>query len=493
MNLLEGLKTAIMLRKSRTDIDEERKAKERGENYDTLKRHRKELLSFARRNKLDIVDIYEEVASGDKIADRPQMQLMLERVKNGSYDAVLVVAYDRLGRGDKMDQGYMERIFKETYTIIITPKEVIDLNSEKGEMTADIEGFIARMEYRRIRTRLNDGKIRATKEGKDIGGNVAYGYIKDRDMRLQVVPDEAKIVQYIYQRCYEGVSCIGIEKELAELGVLHRNGNRFGKHTIRAIIVNPKYKGYQHFGDKKNKKILVPNSHEAIISDELWHNANEQMKKRNPPNSKSAPITNPLCSILVCSSCDKVMTRRHTKVKGVDYAYFYCKEIFCKKNAGVKDYELINAILDQIRNTLSKIEIEHAVDTNTSNLPILQAQLSELNKKIETYSKRKNRIHLLYEEEEYTKDMFMERKALVEEEEQETLAQIEHIKNQIQAETNMQENVSSLAPAIRNTLELFQQCTPEQKNRLLRSFIKEIRYTRPTKYDEFTIEIFYHE
>lgn len=493
MNLLEGLKTAIMLRKSRTDIEEERKARERGETYDTLKRHRKELLSFARRNKLDIVDIYEEVVSGDKIADRPQMQLMLERVKNNEYDAVLVVAYDRLGRGDKMDQGYMERIFKESYTIIITPKEIIDLNSEKGEMTADIEGFIARMEYRRIRTRLNDGKIRATKEGRDIGGNVAYGYAKDKEKKLEIVPEEAKIVQWMYERCVEGVSCMRMEIELAGMGVLHRNGSRFKKDTIRTIIKNPKYKGYQHFGDKKNKKILVPNSHEPIVSDELWELANKKISERNPPNNKNAPMSNPLSSILACSKCNRIMTRRHTSVKGIEYCYFYCKEEYCKKNAGVKEHELIQAILNYITDTLHSIEVEYIPDESNSNLPVLQNQLSELNKKLQTYTKRRNRIHVFYEDGEYSKEMFMERKAAVDEEEKETLAKIEHIKEQIQNETNMQENISSLAPAIRNTLELFHQCNPEQKNRLLRSFIKEIRYTRPTKQDEFTIEIFYHE
>ena len=105
MSYLWGLVVAIYLRKSRSDIEDEKKALASGEVYDTLQRHRKELLTFARKNKLKIVDIFEEVVSGDTIEARPEVQSLLENAKDGKYDGVLVVAYDRLGRGDKMDQG----------------------------------------------------------------------------------------------------------------------------------------------------------------------------------------------------------------------------------------------------------------------------------------------------------------------------------------------------------------------------------------------------
>lgn len=176
MSYLWGLVVAIYLRKSRSDIEDEKKALARGEVYDTLQRHRKELLTFARKNKLKIVDIFEEVVSGDTIDARPEVQTLLENAKNGKYDGVLVIAYDRLGRGDKMDQGLIERTFKESDTLIITPKTTIDLNDEQGEMQADFEGFLSRMEYRKIKGRLRDGKIRAINEGRNISAAAPIGF-----------------------------------------------------------------------------------------------------------------------------------------------------------------------------------------------------------------------------------------------------------------------------------------------------------------------------
>lgn len=65
----------------------------------------------------------------------------MKNAKSGKYDGVLVVTYDRLGRWDKMAQGLIEKTFKESDTLIITPKTTIDLNDEQGEMQADFEGF----------------------------------------------------------------------------------------------------------------------------------------------------------------------------------------------------------------------------------------------------------------------------------------------------------------------------------------------------------------
>ena len=107
---LKGLKVCVYLRKSRTDLEEEARAALKGEKYDTLERHRVELLRFAKDNELIIVDIFEEVMSGSTIEHRQQIQNVLANVKQNKYDAVLCIAQDRLSRGDKEDQGKIENI-----------------------------------------------------------------------------------------------------------------------------------------------------------------------------------------------------------------------------------------------------------------------------------------------------------------------------------------------------------------------------------------------
>ena len=62
------MKTAIYLRKSRADEEAERKGE-----YETLSRHRSTLLKVAKDKNLDIVEIKEELVSGESISYRPKM------------------------------------------------------------------------------------------------------------------------------------------------------------------------------------------------------------------------------------------------------------------------------------------------------------------------------------------------------------------------------------------------------------------------------------
>ena len=55
-------------------------------------------------------------------------------------------------------------------------------------MQADFEGFLSRMEYRKIKGRLRDGKIRAINEGRNISSAAPIGFYVDSDQKLAIDP-----------------------------------------------------------------------------------------------------------------------------------------------------------------------------------------------------------------------------------------------------------------------------------------------------------------
>ena len=116
------MNVAIYLRKSREEIDETRE--------ETLKRHENILFDYCSRNNLNIVKTYREIVSGESIEKRPQMQLLLDDVKNKLYDGVVVVELERLSRGNQIDQAEILEIFKKSKTKIYTLNKVYDLSSE---------------------------------------------------------------------------------------------------------------------------------------------------------------------------------------------------------------------------------------------------------------------------------------------------------------------------------------------------------------------------
>jgi site-specific DNA recombinase len=84
---------------------------------------------------------------------------LLNEVESGAYDAVLVMDIDWLGYGDKVDQGLIERAFRESGTKIITPRNVYDPNDERDEEYMEFESFMARRELKLINRRLQRGRV----------------------------------------------------------------------------------------------------------------------------------------------------------------------------------------------------------------------------------------------------------------------------------------------------------------------------------------------
>ena len=155
----------LYLRKSRIDLE----AEANGQG-DTLARHRADLLKLARKRGLNITGCYEEVRSGESIAERPEMQRLLNDVEAGRWTGVLVMEVERLARGNTTDQGVVADTFKYSDTKIVTPNKVYDPGDEFDEEYFEFGLFMSRREYKTINRRLQRGRRASLSEGKYIAG-----------------------------------------------------------------------------------------------------------------------------------------------------------------------------------------------------------------------------------------------------------------------------------------------------------------------------------
>ncbi len=158
---------AQYLRKSR--------AEEGMELEEVLAKHRRALAELAEKQHIVIADTYEEIVSGESIALRPQMLLLLDAVEQGRYAGVLCMDIDRLGRGGMRDQGLILDTFRTSGTLIITPDKTYDLNDDSDEQMTEFKAFFARQEYKMIRKRMRRGVV-ATLEGGGYISNPPFGY-----------------------------------------------------------------------------------------------------------------------------------------------------------------------------------------------------------------------------------------------------------------------------------------------------------------------------
>ena len=198
----------IYLRKSRKDEDLEK------EYGDTLIRHRKVLLSLAKRMNLTITEIFEEVVSGESLASRPEIQRMLSEIERGGCDGVLVMEVERLARGDTVDQGIISRTFSVTGTKIITPTKTYDPENEFDQEYFEFGLFMSRREYKTLQRRQQAGRIASVKEGKFVCSTAPYGYrkVKIKDGKGYTLEPEAPacdVVKTIFD-LYCGTGTIGL-------------------------------------------------------------------------------------------------------------------------------------------------------------------------------------------------------------------------------------------------------------------------------------------
>lgn len=403
----EELDVFIYLRKSRKDLEEEKKALEHGQHYDTLERHRTQLLELAHKEHHNIIDIFEEVVSGEYISERPIMQKLLREVETGIADAVLVMDLDRLGRGDMVDQGTIYRVFRYSETFIITPTEIIDPNDENQELTFSIKSLIAREELKTIVKRMQRGRRASAKEGKSISRVPPYGYLRDNNLKLYPDPEKSWVIPRIFELMANGMGRQAIAQELDRLGISPPEGEYWNPSTISSIVKNEVYLGHIIWGKiryiKQNGKYIrkkVPKerwqrhdyAHPPLVSEELFQKANMAHSKRwRPPTIKTKKLSNPLAGILLCGLCGHSMLYQPRKDR--PNPQVRCVQPSCKgiqKGASLVLVE--QRILDGLKQIIDSFEIQENMlqkKKSKNNILLQQKALEKKNNKLTIYKSKK--------------------------------------------------------------------------------------------------------
>lgn len=495
------MKVAIYLRKSRQDEE----AEKRGE-HETLSRHRTTLFKLAKEQNLNIVEVKEEVISGESISYRPKMLELLDEVKRGLYDAVLVMDIDRLGRGNMQDQGLILDTFKQSKTKIITPRKVYDLSNEFDEEYSEFEAFMARKELKLITRRMQRGRIKSVEEGKCISSNAPFGYkfeFEGKNRFLVVDDEKANIVKIIFDMYLEGLGAYKIANYLNSLGYKTSTGRDWYEKGIRDIIKNKAYCGYIVWNKverKRNSSRRSPEKqieslglHEPIISEDIWNKAQEMRTKRTiSPVHDNKKLTNPVAGLVKCKLCGATLTASSSTYGGKKVKFLSCKT--CYKVAAVKldifESEVLNS-LDSILNTY-KLYLNDDIESfdDSSKLNAYLNLLKQLEKESITLVNQKEKLHELLEKGIYDIDTYLDRSKVLAEKIENNKNSIDKVKNDIEYESTHSIDISEVVPKLESLLELYPKTNNiAEKNQLLKTVIDSIIYHKEKKHRNGKFEI----
>jgi site-specific DNA recombinase len=247
--------------------------KSRAESMEDLEKHRMVLIDLCKRNNFKYVE-YMEVGTSDSIDLRPKISKLLKEVEEGVYDAVCVVEYDRLGRGDLGEQDRLKKAFQKSNTLIITPDKIYDLNDDIDDTFADLKGFFARQEYKMITKRLRQGKKIGARRGQWTNGIPPFPFVYQRykekcNPKGIVVDDEKlKVYRFIIDEALRGVPPKNIAETLNRRGLLTAKTKYWSGVTVHRLlldethlgkIISNKSQGDGHKKKRPNAKNLTVN------------------------------------------------------------------------------------------------------------------------------------------------------------------------------------------------------------------------------------------
>ena len=481
------------LRKSRADVELEKLKK-----FDTLKQHEKFLIDRAKQLNINIRNIYHEVVSGESIQDRPEIQKLLKEVETGSVDGVLVVEIERLTRGDAKDQGIVAQTFKYSNTKIITLNKIYDPNSEEDEEYFEFGLFMSRREYKTINRRMQRGRLANVLEGKYCASEPPFGYTKVRvkygkGFTLEPVQEEANIIKELFKKRSEGLGYNILCNWLNTLEIKPHTSDTWTPSTIRDILSNPIYIGKIRWNYSKTQKklingqikktriknngqdlILVEGLHQPLI-DEKTFSLVQSTKPRNVSTKKDMELHNPLATLVKCSFCGRTMQRRPyykktDKTPHIDT--LICTKSHCP-NVASDLYRVENAIIDALEDyvTSQRELLSTYMPSSQDNDELI---FSTLKKDLEKYNKQLNKAYELVENEIYTPQEFASRTKTI----KNKIASIEKHLSKIQNNID-KDKIENLLPKVEKIIESYHKTSSiEQKNKLLRSVIAYVEYTK---------------
>ena len=289
--------------------------------------------------------------------ERPGFQKMLDEIEAGKVGVVLTKDLSRLGRNSALTGLYTNFTFPQNgvrYIAINDNYDTADPNSINNDF-AGIKNW-----FNEFYARDTSRKIRAVQKAKGERGvpltvNVPYGYVKDlEDKRKWLVDEEAAaVVRRIFEMCMEGRGPQQIANQLKADKVLTPTAykKRKGMKTPQAAPENPygwcdssvvnilerreytgctvNFKTYSNsIWDKKQrenpveKQAIFENTHEAIISDDVFRRVQEirQHRHRKTRSGRSSMFS----GLVFCSDCGEKLYYGATNNYRTEGAFFDC-------------------------------------------------------------------------------------------------------------------------------------------------------------------------
>ena len=235
------------------------------ENGVSLDAQKNELIEYCNKNHYEY-DIFEDAGiSGKNITKRKELQKLINNLKN--YDIVLCYKLSRISRSVK-DMANMLDKFQKNNIRFISLKENIDTEQATGKLLIYVISICAEIERDNISEFVKMAKKQQFESGKITAKKVlGYDII---NKQLVINKREANIIKFIFETYNKTHNYYQTAKMCNIKGLKGKKGQQFHASSIKTIVQNQIYCGFNNFHNEKTRK----GNHEAIITRYLYNKVN---------------------------------------------------------------------------------------------------------------------------------------------------------------------------------------------------------------------------
>lgn len=377
---MKKIKVAIYIRVS---------TKKQAEEGYSLEAQKERLEKLCETNGYIIYKVYSDEGKSAKNTKRTAYQEMMEDMRQGKFDKIIVTKLDRISRS-LIDLEELIQDLQKHDCSFETASEKIDLDSSIGVMFVRLLGIFAQFERERITERIHDAFEEMVAQGKAITGTQPFGYKVENGM--VVIDEDKKDIVIDMFNTYEKMQ----SQRAAFTKLKEKYDLKMALNGYIKILKNPIYIGQY----KNNKEYTTP-----IISKEQFDNVQKIMKSKNVKVYEHSRV-HIFSGLIVDIRCGGKMTANTyhscTSYEGTQYRCMkYRNNKTCDSKGTVNEKLLEKYLLDnlatEIKEYFNKIEVEYKEHSKNK---------INYEKKIKSLKEELERLNLIYLKKRITEEKY---------------------------------------------------------------------------------------
>lgn len=404
--------------------------------------------------------------------NRPSFLRLVDDIKNGRVGTIIVKDMSRFSRDYILLGDYLSNILPFLKIRFIAINDNYDSLKEQGN-GIDTDAQFKILYYDLFSKELSEkvrGAVKQIKsQGKNTNWAAPFGYIKDPEDKYRIVIDKktAFIVKEAFDLLLKGYSCIQVANIFNEKGYITRSerkqelkisdysrniitGSKVSKRVWTSVCIsqitrNELYTGNYVYNKYRETRIggrksillpkeewkVIPNTHEAIISREVFDKVKKIKEKRSFGGYKGNKNSSIFSDKIFCEECGRHMSfrsdsrQKKNSDKVYKYRSYFC--YFCKAEKtpnNIKEKDIVEVIKPKLKDFKIQNVWKEEIVVNDDNIK------EDILKEISILNSNLQIIYENYKKKNISKEEYLKEKALIQDKKMLLESKLEELKSE---------------------------------------------------------------